>query len=168
MTTLSGTPDLTMSLTAVLLKQAIARREKTMGFCEYKSHSGGREFKSPLLHQKERVNSTGLPLFYSIRGSWRSHPPLPILFKTAYHRSSYLTFEDVTPITCPTCVTNHSRIAFTSFKTFNTCSRFLNVTAVPEAFAPNLSGLHETLIKASAPTVSASSRSVSIASLQWF
>ena len=22
-----------------------------MGFCEYKSHSGGREFKSPLLHQ---------------------------------------------------------------------------------------------------------------------
>ena len=78
-----------------------------MGFCEYKSHSGGREFKSPLLHQKERVNSTGLPLFYSIRGSWRSHPPLPIIFKTAYHGSSYLTIEDVIPITCEGVLLDH-------------------------------------------------------------
>ena len=36
-----------------------------MGFCEHKSHSGGRRFDPGLLHQKERVNSIGLTLFYS-------------------------------------------------------------------------------------------------------
>ena len=54
------------------------------------------------------------------------------------------------------CVTNHSRIAFISFKTSNACSRSLNVIAVPEAPALYLSGLHETFIKASAPTFCAS------------
>jgi len=31
---------------------------------------GAREFKFPPLHQKERVNSSRLPPFYLIRGSW--------------------------------------------------------------------------------------------------